>query len=76
MIAFYVLVILKTRKDSSIFTSSLVSAYIAYIGWSAIASMPNEECNPFLYSKANTAAQIVVGYFFTFIALFMVSASS
>lgn len=40
VIAFYVLVILKTRPNSSIFTSSIVSAYVIYIAWSAMASIP------------------------------------
>lgn len=41
IIASFLLVIFKTRKDSSILTSSLVTAYVTYLGWSAMASIPN-----------------------------------
>jgi len=74
MIAFYALVLLRTRKDASIFTSSVVSLYVAYLGWSAMASMPKDTCNPFTVSKPNTIAQIFVGMFFTFVSLFTISA--
>ena len=74
MILFFVLNIIKTRMDGSIFTASVVSSYIAYVGWSAMASIPDEECNPFVYSTGNLVAQIVVGGCFTFISLFAISA--
>ena len=67
MIAFYLMVIFKTRKDASLFTSSVVSGYIAYLGWAAMASIPNDTCNPFLDSTANTYSQIFVGMFITFV---------
>lgn len=53
MVGFYILNLLKTRKDASIFTASIVSAYISYLGWSAMASRPDEECNRFKSSVAN-----------------------
>lgn len=55
-IAFYVLVPLRTRKDASIFTSSIVAAYITFLCWSAIASMPDEECNTFANKQSNQIA--------------------
>ena len=53
MILFLILNIVKTRKDGSIFTASVVSAYITYVGWSAMASIPQEECNPFVVDQGN-----------------------
>ena len=50
--------------------------YIAYIGWSAISSLPQSQCNPFTVSKGNTFAEIFVGIGFTFISLFIISAIS
>lgn len=52
-IAFYVLVLLRTRKDASIFTSSIIASYVTFLSWSAIASLPDEECNPFVYRDDN-----------------------
>ncbi len=76
MILFFVLNVIKTRKDGSIFTASVVSSYIAYVGWSAMASMPDEECNPFVYSVENLISQIVVGGAFTFLSLLAISGMS
>jgi len=56
MILFFVLSIVKLREDASIFTSSLVSLYSAYLAWSAMASIPDDTCNPFINSNANTIA--------------------
>jgi hypothetical protein len=50
IIAFYVLNLIKTREDGSVFTASIVSSYCAYLGWSAMASIPDEQCNPFVTS--------------------------
>jgi hypothetical protein len=41
ILIFYILNLVKTRKDGSIFTAGLVSLYIAYLGWSAMASRPD-----------------------------------
>lgn len=53
-VSFYVIVFFRTREDASILTSSIVVAYITYLQWSALASNPNEECNPFNESATNT----------------------
>ena len=73
IVVFYILNLVKTRKDGSIFTAGLISAYIAYLGWSAMASRPDEECNPFKESTPNLISQIVVGASFTFFSLFSIS---
>lgn len=41
-VIFYALNLFKTRSDGSVFTASVVSAYVAYLGWSAMASVPDE----------------------------------
>lgn len=41
----YALVLVRTRDDASIFTSSLVLTYNLYLQWSALSSKPKEECN-------------------------------
>jgi len=41
IVVFYLLNLIKTRKDGSVFTAGLISAYIAYLGWSALASRPD-----------------------------------
>jgi hypothetical protein len=76
VVLFFVLNLLKTRKDGSVFTASIVSSYIVYIGWSAMASIPNEEWNPFVTSRDNLISQIVIGGFFTFLSLFAISSMS
>ncbi|CDW84436.1 UNKNOWN [Stylonychia lemnae] len=73
VIIFYALIPIRTRKDSSIFTSSMVSAYVVFLSWSAIASMPDEQCNPFLYKDENLVSQIIIGGFFTFSSLIGIS---
>lgn len=45
IVIFFVLNLLKTRNDASIFTASFISSYIAYLGWSAMSSIPDEQCN-------------------------------
>ncbi len=42
IIGLYVLNLLKTRKDASVFTASVVASYISFLGWSAMASRPDE----------------------------------
>ena len=75
-LAFFFVVLFRTRQDASVFTSSIVSAYVSFLGWSAMASSPDQTCNPFATNSANLAAQIVLGGFFTFLSLFGVSAMS
>lgn len=75
-VAFYVLVLFRTREDASLLTSSIVVAYILYLQWSALASNPDQECNQFLDSNANTTLQIIAGLCFTFISLAVISSST
>jgi len=67
---------LRCRPDASIFTSSVVGLYSAYLMWSSLASMPDDSCNPFTTSTPNTISQIVIGMFFTFVALIAVAIMS
>jgi hypothetical protein len=46
-IAFYTLVLLRTRDDASILTSSIVLCYCLYLQWSALSANPDPVCNPF-----------------------------
>lgn len=74
---FYVFVpFAKTRPDASILTSSIVWAYITYMQWAALASFPDELCNPFLDSAGNTTAQIILGLFFTLVCLSVIAGST
>jgi hypothetical protein len=75
-IAFYAIVFFKTREDASILTSSVVVLYINYLQWSALASNPNEECNPFSMSATNTIMQIVLGLIFTVFSLLIISSAT
>lgn len=72
-IAFTILVVLKTREDSSILTNAFVLSYALYLSWSAMASKPEESCNPFIGSNSNTVYQILLGMVFTLITLFSIS---
>ena len=72
-IIFTVLVAFKTREDSSILTNSFVISYSLFLSWSAMASRPNDSCNPFIKSNANTLYQIGFGLLFTMISLFSIS---
>jgi hypothetical protein len=76
ILIFYVLVVMRTREDSSVFTSSIVTSYMTYLSWAAMASHPDDECNPMINSGGNTAAQILVGFLFTFMTLFVTSSLS
>lgn len=75
-IASYAIVFFRTREDASILTSSIVVSYLCYLQWSALSSRPNDECNPFENSSANTVAQIVAGSFVTIISLMTISGST
>ena len=72
-IIWFILVFLRSRKDASIFTSSMVFAYVTFLSWSAIASLSDTECNPFAYDTSNLITQIALGAFFTFVSLIGVS---
>jgi hypothetical protein len=53
-LAFYLLILLRTRSDASILTSSFVLLYCLCLQWSAMASNTNQLCNQFEFSNANT----------------------
>ena len=49
------------RDNATIFVSSLANTYITWLCWSALASNPDENCNPFYKSGVNSVFQIVAG---------------
>ena len=75
-IVMYGIVLLRTRKDASILTSALVLCYCLYLQWSALSSKDDEQCNPYLKSGVNTTMEIMLGLFFTFVSLLVISAST
>lgn len=75
-LASYAVVFFRTREDASILTSSIVVAYLLYLQWSALSSRPNDQCNPFEHSSANTVLQIVIGALITVISLLVISAQT
>lgn len=79
----YVIVLLRTRADASVFTSALVLTYCLYLQWSALSSNTNETCNPFsplsdsgLNYSANTIMMMILGLIFTFSSLIVISATT
>jgi len=72
-VAMYGIVLLRTRNDASLLTSALVLTYNLYLQWSALSSKDDETCNPYLSSGGNTTVEIVVGLFFTFVSLLVIS---
>lgn len=75
-VAMYALVLLRTRKDASVFTSSLVLTYILYLQWSGLSSSPNELCNPYTTSAWNTTFLMILGLVFTFASLIVISSAT
>ena len=73
-VAMYVLVLMRTRADASIFTSSLVLTYNLYLQWSGLSSNPDPYCNPFTESAGNTTFLMIMGLIFTFVSLLVISA--
>ena len=67
------LTVLQTRENASILTNAFVMSYTLYLSWTAMASEPDDECNPFVYSNSNTIAQIVLGLIFTSISILSIS---
>lgn len=61
VVFFYVVALVKLcniqifRKNATVFTVSLAVIYIVYMCWTALASNPDQKCNPFILSNANTA---------------------
>lgn len=70
----FIIIPLRTREDASILTSALVWTYVLYLQWAALSS--NDVCNPQSSKVGVTIAKEVCGIFFTFIALFTISAMS
>ena len=75
-VVMYGLVLLRTREDASILTSSIVLSYCLYLQWSALSSDNDKKCNPYTDSAANTLTLLVFGCFFTFTSLLVISAST
>ena len=69
----YALVLLKTRDDASIFTSSLVLTYTLYLQWSALTSNPDLTCNPNIQSAGSSTFELTTGLIFTFVTLLVIS---
>ena len=61
------------RKDSSIFTSSLVNCWLTYLMWSALASSDDKFCNTLASSGSVATIQIVTQFIWTFFTLFLLA---
>jgi len=72
----YLVVIFRTRTDASMLTSAIVWSYQLFLQWSAMSSSPDMQCNPYTHSAGNTTAEIILGLFFTFLALLIVGGST
>lgn len=81
-VAFYGLILLRTRSDASILTSSFVLLYCLYLQFSAMITNPNDQCNPFYiqssqsFEASATTCELVLGVFFTIVALLIISSST
>ena len=75
-ICMYGVVLIRTRKDASMLTSSIVFSYQLFLQWSAMSSSPDDSCNPYTHSAGNTTALIIIGLFFTFFALLTIGGST
>jgi len=76
VVAMYGLVLVRSRTDASIFTSSIAALYCLYLQWSALASSSDAACNPLGGRKSTVVTQILLGLFFTVIALSVISGST
>jgi len=82
VVFFYIVALIKLcnvqifRKNATIFTVSVATIYIVYMCWTSLASNPDNTCNPFITSNANTALQIIVGLIFTFATILSISMAS
>lgn len=81
--AMYGLVLLRSRPDASVFTSSLVFSYCLFLQWSAFSSDSVDTCNPFNAAansgknvRANTIMMMVIGLLFVFASLLVVASIS
>jgi hypothetical protein len=64
------------RENFTPFVCAWSSAYLLYLTWSALASVPTTMCNPYFDTVGNTIAQVVVGSVFTSVTLGMMATSS
>jgi hypothetical protein len=78
--AMYGLVLLRSRPDASVFTSSLVFTYCLFLQWSAFSSDSVDTCNPFNAAsnrgknvRANTIMMMIIGLMFVFASLLVVA---
>lgn len=76
----YGLVLLRSRPDASVFTSSLVYTYCLFLQWSAFSSDSVDTCNPFNVAsnsgknvRANTIMMMIIGLLFVFASLLVVA---
>ena len=74
-VAMYGLNFLRTRRDASLFTSSLVLCYCLFLQWSALTSQdPESGCKNEVNEVTNTIVEIVIGLIFTWVALLTIAA--
>ena len=73
----YVFVFVKTRRDASVLTTSIVFSYFLYLQWVAFSSASEPiDCNPYIDNHAgNATAEIICGCFFNFFALLTIAGS-
>lgn len=64
------------RKEATPFTVTLVTIYVVYLTWSAMASNYNPECQLNMNDDINTGLQIVVGLVFTFTMIISIATAS
>lgn len=76
IVLMYALVFFRTRKDSSILTSSIASMYCLYLQWTAMSSDNDAACNLNLESESNTWMQIIFGLTFTLVSLVVISSTT
>ena len=72
-VIYTLMTVFQTRENASILTNSIVILYSLYLSWSAMASEPEEECNPFVISNSNTFFQIIIGLIFTIASILSIS---
>lgn len=78
----YGLILLRSRPDASMFTSSLVVTYCLYLEWSAFSSdNSGDNCNPFAVGSnsgknytANTILMMIIGLLFAWSSLLVIAA--
>lgn len=74
-IGYVVWVILKTRQNGSLFTTSIVLLYLVYLTWTVWASRPQEIWNDIYRTSLGTILHILFGLFFTFFVLFIIASA-